>query len=613
MTDPLGLSIGTANLVAARIGSPPLTRQAVLTLSNGHAPQVGTPEPGSVSVAGFVERVGDPIPLVAPDGSRHRADKLMADALAAMVASGTTTSDIAIAHPAHWNIAALSALQVAMESIPALAPNGIPAPLVNDATAALTALAADPGLPPDGVVALLDFGAGGTSLTLADAPSGFAVIDETVRFTDFSGEAIDQFLLTYVVNGLVGVTGFDPAATAAMGALSRLREECRRAKEALSSDSATDVVVELSGHHSQIQLTRAELEHQLDDPLTHLLASVREVLHRNELGSEGIAAVAIVGGGASIPLITQRISDEFEVPVITTPRPELNAAAGAALMSARGPSPDAATGVSMAVAGAATDVVATPSADEVGSSAFRALAWSEDADTDDDLVPYTGEDYSLTETTITPRPRVQFVPATGPVVVRKKRRWGRRPLATVGLAALIPLITVGALAFTLTSNERPVKDTGPSSAALPPPPPASEPPAAPPASLEPAVIEPSALPPAAPPPPPPPSPAPPPPPPQTQTITRVVTPTRTPTTATPTPTTTATTTTTTTTTEPTPTTTESTPTSTTSTMTTSYITVPFVPVPIPVQVPAQQTQAPAPYAPAPYAPYQPYQPYSPHY
>ena len=70
MSDPLGLSIGTTNLVATRVGNQPVTRRSVLTLFSHRAPEVGAPahgqtaEPG-VTLAGFVERVGDPVPLVA--------------------------------------------------------------------------------------------------------------------------------------------------------------------------------------------------------------------------------------------------------------------------------------------------------------------------------------------------------------------------------------------------------------------------------------------------------------------------------------------------------------------------------------------------------------------
>ena len=43
MSDPLGLSIGTTNLVAARVGNQPVTRRSVLTLFSHRAPEVGAP------------------------------------------------------------------------------------------------------------------------------------------------------------------------------------------------------------------------------------------------------------------------------------------------------------------------------------------------------------------------------------------------------------------------------------------------------------------------------------------------------------------------------------------------------------------------------------------
>jgi hypothetical protein len=582
MTDPLGLSIGTTNLVAARVGSPPLTRRAVLTLYRGH--------PNAITITGFVERIGDPVPLVAADGSQHRVDWLLVEALAAMVAdSGAPTSDITIARPAHWGSAALSALHGALLTVPTFAPNGVLVPVVADATAALTALAVDPGLPADGVVGLIDFGASGTSLTLADAGSGFAPVDETVRYLEFSGDQIDQLLLTYILDRLPGADGIDTAATAAVDSLDRLRDDCRDAKERLSSESVTEVDVELPMHRSRIRLTRSELDGQIADPLTGLITAFKELLQRNRIGPTGLAAVATVGGMASIPLITQRLSEELRLPVVTTPRPELNAAAGAAMLSARQPKVDAPT--------ARESLAFAPPPDQPESSTFRALAWSEDDGVDDEPVPYTGEDYDDFSDTGPTRPPVQFVPRTAPPIDRTPR-WYRRPMAAVGVAALVPLVAVGAFAYALTgsqSDNQTTPDTHRTTAPVPPPASSAAPAPAPsPNFVAPSTIVTTS---AAPPPPPPP------PPPSTQTVTTVVTapatttrpPTTTTTTATTTPTTTTTTT------PPTTTTT----TSTTPLMTTSYITVPFLPVPIPIQVPAQPTpsQAPYPYAPYPNAPY----------
>jgi len=208
MSDSLGLSIGMTNLVAARIGRPLVMRRSVLTLFNDRAPEVGVPgenpnltQPGLV-LSGFVERVGDPVPLVAADGSPHRGERVLVEALDSMARTVGGGAPIAIAVPAHWGPATVGALRGALRAMPSLAPNGVPAALIPDSVAALAALQAAPGLPSSGVVALVDLGGSGTSITLADAGSNFDQIGETVRYPDFSGDQIDQALLNHVVAGI---------------------------------------------------------------------------------------------------------------------------------------------------------------------------------------------------------------------------------------------------------------------------------------------------------------------------------------------------------------------------------------------------------------------------
>ena len=79
--------------------------------------------------------------------------------------------------------------------------------MVCDAAAAISALQSDPGVPSRGVIALCDFGGTGTSITLLDAARGYAPVGPTVRHTDFSGDLIDQALLTHVVTDLSGAVG----------------------------------------------------------------------------------------------------------------------------------------------------------------------------------------------------------------------------------------------------------------------------------------------------------------------------------------------------------------------------------------------------------------------
>jgi actin-like ATPase involved in cell morphogenesis len=592
MSDPLGLSIGTTNLVAARVGNQPVIRRSVLTLFGHAAPEVGVPSAHAdgLTLSGFVERVGDPVPLVAADGSSHHADQLLVEALQAMAyaSGGQPPPDTVIAVPAHWGTSTLWALRNALRANPTLAPDGIPVRLISDAVASLTALHANPGLSPHGVVALLDFGGGGTSITLADAASAFEPIEDTARYTEFSGDQIDQALLNHVLEGIANAGGVDPAATAAVGSLARLREECRNAKERLSAETVTELSAELPGYRSSIRVTRTELEGLIAAPLAGVLAALENALERNRISWSNISAVVTIGGGARIPLITQQLSEHSQAPVVTTPQPALDAAVGAALFAAFGPDADAKTGLAPVPPVDVPDPVPVPDpVDGSESATFRALAWSQDDDTADDVVPYTGDPYDTGVTDA--RPRAQYVPPTEPV--EERRTWQRLPQLVFGVAALVALLAVGGVAVALTSASDSTKATHPPSTAK----------SAPPTS-------------AAPPPPPPPSPPvqtvtvtselpPPPPLPPTTTeapptTTHIITTTR-PTTTTPSTTTTPPTTTTT---EPTTTTTTTT-TTTAPSMTTTYITVPFVPVPIPIQVPANPNQTPQ----NPYAPQNPYQ------
>src|SRR5262249_57066044 len=129
--------------------------------------------------------------------------------------------------------------------------------------------------------------------------------------------------------------------------------QSRQAKERLSAETATDLTAELPGYHSDIRITRAELENLISEPLTGVIGALSEMLQRNRIPVASLSAVATVGGGAAIPLVTQRLSEEFRVPVVTTPQPALNAAAGAAVFAASGPA-DVPTGLAPAAAADAT-------------------------------------------------------------------------------------------------------------------------------------------------------------------------------------------------------------------------------------------------------------------
>ncbi len=632
MSHQLGLSIGTTNLVAARVGEPPMVRRAVLSLFRDRAPQVGLPADAvddGVTLRGFVERVGDPVPMVASDGTAYHADQLVAEALDAMIeASGgePPTGQLAISVPAHWDTATLRAMRAVMRSNPSLAPNGVPARLVSDAVASLTALHANPGLPATGTAALLDFGGGGTSITLAAADSSFEPI-ETVRYTEFSGEAVDQLLLSHVLAQVSGSGGVDTAGTSAVSSLEKLRESCCAAKEHLSEAATATVPVDIPEHQGDVEVTRAELTGLLDEPLTGVLAELDDLLQRNKITWQAISSVVAVGGGARIPMVGTRLAEHVAArgaagTLVTTPQPALDAAVGAALFAVYGADADAQTGMAPAAllsgtaptaavdGGSATapaalvtdlELPADTAADRVVKATGPSLAWSEDSDGGGDLLPYTGDD-AFGDTTTT-RAIAQYVAPAAPVDAEPSKAWQRLPLIVFGVAALAAIAAVGGVTIALTGDRKPVAPptTPPPSMSESPTPPPAPPPVEPPPSTVTVTNEVPA------PPPPPPSPTYQPP------VTHAPAPTHTTTTHAPTTTPPPSTTTTPTTTEPPPppppSTTETT-TSATPTMTTSYIRLPFVPVPIPIQVPKGPDQPVESQPPAnPYYPPQQQYPY----
>ncbi|MDO3639697.1 hypothetical protein Q2100_28405, partial [Mycolicibacterium sp. KC 300] len=146
MRSLLGLSVGVTNLVAVPLTGPadrPAVRRSVLTLFGHRPPEVGLPgenaaldERGLV-LSAFVERVGDPVPIVAPDGSTHRGEDLTVTALTALTRSAGRADVTGLAVPAYWPATAVDAVQARM-------PHAI---VVSDAVAALTALQSRPGLP----------------------------------------------------------------------------------------------------------------------------------------------------------------------------------------------------------------------------------------------------------------------------------------------------------------------------------------------------------------------------------------------------------------------------------------------------------------------------------
>jgi hypothetical protein len=394
---------------------------------------------------------------------------------------------VGVAHPAHWRPSAVTALRGALAAVPEF---GAGAPLVSDAVAALTALQRDPGVPARGVIAVCDFGGTGTSVTLADAAHGFAPVAPTVRYPDLSGDLIDQALLTHVIADLSAAGSVDLSGTSAIGSLAKLRAQCRAAKERLSTAAVTSMPAELPGSRGEVRVTRNELDDTIRGPLAGFIAELQDALQRSGVRAGDLVAVASVGGGARIPIITTTLSEHLRVPVITTPQPELAAAIGAGLKAVRGTVEEGAT--SMAVLPAPAAVVAPiPPVAPVESLAPAALAWSDAQDLPEVLTP--AADYGGVPAADGARPLIAFdAPEDDDARQATPVPWYRTPMAvmTAGVVLLLAAIA-GAVALLTGRVDEPTPSivtstttpATPTTTAPPPPAPtttAAAPPPAPP-------------------------------------------------------------------------------------------------------------------------------------
>ncbi|KUI23414.1 molecular chaperone [Mycobacterium sp. GA-1285] len=482
MADGVGLSVGATKLAAVVVGRSALTRSPVLTLFPHRPPEIGVPSENrnlnerGLILTDFVDRVGDPVGIVAADGSTHKAEGLIADALRAMlhaVGGGCSpVGNIAVTHPAHWRPAAVDALRGALAAVPEFQ-RPRPAPVVSDAVAALTSLQDEPGVPARGVIALCDFGGTGTSISLFDAGNGYAQIGETVRHHDLSGDLVDQALLTHVLKDLSAAGAVDLSSTSAIGSLSRLRAQCRGAKERLSTAAFTSLVAEVPGNRSDVRLTRTELEELLRGPLTGFANTLQETLERNRI--RDLAAVASVGGGARIPVVTTSLSERFRVPVITSGHPELAPAVGGGLAAVRGTVEEGMTAMSAAPgAAAAAAAAATAMAPEVGSGgdegspqsgSFGALAWS-DADDLPEVAATDPYDYGPPAAGTTDvRPQMQFEDESWDDLPPRPVPWYRNPAVPLAGGVIVVLAALVAAVLWVMSDD----ESAPAPASTTPP------------------------------------------------------------------------------------------------------------------------------------------------
>ncbi|MEV5837372.1 Hsp70 family protein [Nocardia sp. NPDC052112] len=190
--------------------------------------------------------------------------------------------------------------------------------LVPEGTAALTYLRHTGLVDRYDTVAVVDLGATGLSVTVADQAD--STILRTERTAAVSGNAIDELIYHHLVDLHYARRGTRPNR-------GMLTNRGRAAKEHLSIAPAV-TIDHVAGQ--PLKLTRADFEELISDLLRETAVFVAAVFARAPRFPQ---AVIVIGGGANIPAVLSTLQHELDIPVHTIDDPEAVIAKGAALVA----------------------------------------------------------------------------------------------------------------------------------------------------------------------------------------------------------------------------------------------------------------------------------------
>jgi molecular chaperone DnaK len=284
----------------------------------------------------FKRRVGDPTPLLL-GGSPVSAELCMArtaEWVVAQVAAteGEAPASLTLTHPANWGDYKLDLYRQALRHVGLTADHFVPEPV-----AAATAYTAQRPLAPGTVVAVYDLGGGTFDAALVragDGPADAQIVGRPDGIERMGGADFDHAVFTHVVTSI----GLDLEATSdadpqlATG-LAQLRASCVEAKEALSEETNVSIPVLLPQRHTEVLLTRRELEAMIGPAIEETVVALRRAVTSAGIHDDEVAAVLLVGGSSRIPLVGQLVGARLGRPIAVDARPKDAICSGAARMA----------------------------------------------------------------------------------------------------------------------------------------------------------------------------------------------------------------------------------------------------------------------------------------
>lgn len=275
----------------------------------------------------FLDRIGDEVPLAL--GGGHYPAETLAAALVGWVVDrveameGTPASQLVVTHPVGWGAHRRAVLLAALREI-----NLPELTMLPRAVAAAEAYAASDRLEVGDEVAVYSLGASRfEAAVLRRGSFGFELRSHADSTDVLGGDLFDDLLAEYATADLGDLP--DP------GALAALRAACVTAKERLSTAVAVTIPAPQPAKKATVLVNRTDFDGMIRPVIEHTVRILQRAIDASDGSADAVRAVVLVGGCASVPLITELVSAAVRVRVVTADEPTTAIARGAALAAGR--------------------------------------------------------------------------------------------------------------------------------------------------------------------------------------------------------------------------------------------------------------------------------------
>lgn len=187
-------------------------------------------------------------------------------------------------------------------------------------------------------ILVYDFGGGTFDVSIVRMEAGVIEVLSSKGDTHLGGDDLDQALLDFVADQFLKEHGVDLRENASTRY--RLLLACEQAKRHLSVEESVEIAEEFIAEKDgqplnlTVRLTREDFEELIEPFVQRTIDSVDEALRDAGLTIHQIADLVLVGGSTRIPLVEERLRDEFQREPSRAVDPDLAVALGAAVQAA---------------------------------------------------------------------------------------------------------------------------------------------------------------------------------------------------------------------------------------------------------------------------------------